>query len=269
MRRSRLNLRDREPQLSQIPLVLVTDCKSLYDTLVGVGKRPSEARLVLDIDALKEFSNVSFRWVNTKQMIADPLTKKSASVKHLLWVLQYNEWMYQHDPNLAQKIDETKQRLRLARRAAWEERRGGEAANAAEEAEVDEGLVERRALAAMRLWQRVRDQFDFEDPRDTWTTDDEVWRRLASIAGQKLRRVAAVRVHLRPRRQLLTLSAVQPDQRPENTTGVLTLATDGSLDWTPHGRQATKWPKQWTGFSIFLLPAVARTTQPAQPSAAQ
>ena len=77
----RLPLRDhqeRDRVLGGVRLLRVTDCRSLYDCATGVGKRPAEARLLLDIDALKEFENAPIKWTCTQQMLADPLTKVGA-----------------------------------------------------------------------------------------------------------------------------------------------------------------------------------------------
>jgi hypothetical protein len=59
-------------------MVQVTDCRSLYDLLNKRGARPEEQRLLLDIEAIreqKELTGLQTRWVNTKQMLADCLTK--------------------------------------------------------------------------------------------------------------------------------------------------------------------------------------------------
>ena len=74
----------------QWPIMLVTDCKSLFDNLQkdGSPKTPSEKRLSLDLaavkDMLKEFEDqgdtcraykLPIRWIPTELMLADGLTK--------------------------------------------------------------------------------------------------------------------------------------------------------------------------------------------------
>ena len=80
-----------EDDVGRVRMSAATDCRSLYDSLVGIGRRPSGARLALDIAAMKEFEQVRFRWVRTQQMVADPLTKSTAPIRYLLWLL----WRHQ------------------------------------------------------------------------------------------------------------------------------------------------------------------------------
>jgi hypothetical protein len=83
-----LDLRDIDPKL--LPIVSVTDCKSLYDTVHkdGATKAPAEKRLILDLAALREMykkeqqsaepllaGTMPLRWIPTAYMLADPLTK--------------------------------------------------------------------------------------------------------------------------------------------------------------------------------------------------
>lgn len=82
----------------------VRDCRSLYDNLTGVGKLPSEARLALDTEALKELANTKFRWVRARQMIADPLTKATASLFYLYHCLVNREFFYRLDPGYDTKV---------------------------------------------------------------------------------------------------------------------------------------------------------------------
>ncbi|CAK0897251.1 unnamed protein product [Prorocentrum cordatum] len=62
-----------------IRMVEVTDFNSLYDLLQKRGAAPSEKRLLIDIESLRneiEVNSVVSKWVNTKQMLADCLTKQ-------------------------------------------------------------------------------------------------------------------------------------------------------------------------------------------------
>ena len=59
-------------------MVHVTDCKSLDDLLQKRGTIPSERRLLIDIEALRndiDENNMVSKWMNTRQMLADCLTK--------------------------------------------------------------------------------------------------------------------------------------------------------------------------------------------------
>ncbi len=78
-----------EQDIGSVRMTAVTDCRSLYDNLVGTGKRPSEARLALDIGAIKEFEGIFFRWVRTQQMIADLLTKTTAPLYYVLLAVDH------------------------------------------------------------------------------------------------------------------------------------------------------------------------------------
>jgi hypothetical protein len=253
----RLELRDRVPKLSRVPMVCVTDCKSLYDCLHGVGKRPSEARLILDIDALKEFDNIEFRWVNTKQMIADPLTKPTIPADYLLWLMDNNEWMCKQDPALSKKIDAMQRKLGIARREAWQERRAradAHVATGAEDEQLDREIVERRGVATTRFLDKLSSQLHHEDPRDDWETEEEILRRLAGLAVTKMKTIVAVRVHFRPCRQTLDLRSVPPPppSRPEQVTGRVTSTDAGRIHWSQQPYRSEYLPNPWRGFTIFI-----------------
>ncbi|CAK0884198.1 unnamed protein product, partial [Prorocentrum cordatum] len=77
-----LGYRTHMDDVKAIKMVEVTDCKSLYDLLQKRGTVPSEKRLLIDIESLRsdlEFNNVVSKWVSTKQMLADCLTKHDVS----------------------------------------------------------------------------------------------------------------------------------------------------------------------------------------------
>jgi len=67
----------------EIPVVLVTDAKSVYDALTRRkntaaavdGKRTAIDLAVLRLELLR--SNVHVRWVDTRWQLADPLTKRT------------------------------------------------------------------------------------------------------------------------------------------------------------------------------------------------
>ena len=58
-----------EQDIKCIRLTAVTDCRSLYDNVTGIGRRPAEVRLSLDIGAIKSFHNVVFRWVRDRKSV--------------------------------------------------------------------------------------------------------------------------------------------------------------------------------------------------------
>ena len=80
-----VDLRDVDPQV--MPIVPLTDCKSLYDNLQkeGAPKAPSEKRLALDLAAIRQMIAAEPRessdaawpvwWIPTTMMAADGLTK--------------------------------------------------------------------------------------------------------------------------------------------------------------------------------------------------
>ncbi|CAK0866772.1 unnamed protein product [Prorocentrum cordatum] len=87
-----------------IKMMEVTDCKSLYDLLQKRGTVPSDKRLLIDIESLRndiEFNNVVSKWVNvnTKQMLADCLTKQDFRAgDYMRYVLWTDEYRLTEDP---------------------------------------------------------------------------------------------------------------------------------------------------------------------------
>ena len=74
----------------KICMELYTDNKSLYDAL-HTSNLVSDKRLRVDMSALRELSDngqVQFRWIESKNQLADVLTKKGASKMELLRVLE-------------------------------------------------------------------------------------------------------------------------------------------------------------------------------------
>jgi len=79
----------------QIPLYLVTDCKSLYDCIVAVSPNLSEKRTLIDIMSIKQGVTPSMmRWVPTWAMLADGLTKRDRKLR-----LAFAKWLA--DPRIA------------------------------------------------------------------------------------------------------------------------------------------------------------------------
>ena len=91
----------RDDDKSFLPIVALTDCKSVYDALNKEGglRIPSEKRLILDLAAIKEIMNElerpgdaceafrgPLRWIPTELMLADGMTKvmKNDAIRKLL-----------------------------------------------------------------------------------------------------------------------------------------------------------------------------------------
>ena len=69
--------------LGEIPGYLVVDAKSLYDSLEKPGSMPKEKRVALDLAAVREAlsrDSDHARWVPTRHMLADALTKAMVAV---------------------------------------------------------------------------------------------------------------------------------------------------------------------------------------------
>ncbi len=148
-----------ERDIQTVRVIAVTDCRSLCDHLAGIGKRPSEARLALDISAIKEFAGIGFRWTRTQQMIADPLTKSTAPIQYLLWLLWKHEWYFRYDPKLDEKFAYVKDQLKRLRHTQWLKRRSVRGAEKTYFAgPTDEGAklrMERRGIAVRDIVERA------------------------------------------------------------------------------------------------------------------
>ncbi|CAK0798712.1 unnamed protein product [Prorocentrum cordatum] len=101
--------------MDDVKATKVTDCKSLCDLLQKRGAVPSEKRLLIDIESLRndlEFNKVVSKWVSTKQMLADCLTKHDVRAgDYMRSVLQTGEYRLTEDHMADQII--AKQRMEL------------------------------------------------------------------------------------------------------------------------------------------------------------
>ena len=73
-------------RLRAVPGRLLTDCKSLRDMCRKEGTLPTERRVALDVEDLREGlerQNTSMQWVTTDRMAADALTKRLKNQKVL------------------------------------------------------------------------------------------------------------------------------------------------------------------------------------------
>ena len=72
--------------MQAVPGRLLTDCKSLRDMCRKEGTLPTERRVALDIEDLREGlerQGTSMQWVTTDRMAADALTKRLKNQKVL------------------------------------------------------------------------------------------------------------------------------------------------------------------------------------------
>ena len=75
---------------------MATDNKPIYDHSQGDGIVVKDKRVAIDMLLLKsdlEDSNVVLRWLDTKQMVVDGMTKSNASIDYLLYVLKHGEFI--------------------------------------------------------------------------------------------------------------------------------------------------------------------------------
>ena len=100
----------------------MTDCRDLYDCVTGVGKRPTEVRLLIDIQALREYVETIFRWVATEYMIADCLTKTGVDV-YIRWVMENGIVHYMADTDFNKKIADQKHLMQERRRKLKQKRK--------------------------------------------------------------------------------------------------------------------------------------------------
>ncbi|CAK0806425.1 unnamed protein product, partial [Prorocentrum cordatum] len=111
-----LGYRTHMDDVKAIKIVEVTDCKSLYDLLQKRGTVPSEKRLLIDIESLRndiEFNSVVSKWVNTKQMLAGCLTKQDVRAgDYMRYVLWTGEYRLTEDPIAEQIISEQRMELK-------------------------------------------------------------------------------------------------------------------------------------------------------------
>lgn len=75
----------------KVPVVAVIDNKPIYDHTCGDGIVIKDKRMAIDMLTVRRDirqNNINIRWVDTKQMIVDALTKTNASADYLLFVLR-------------------------------------------------------------------------------------------------------------------------------------------------------------------------------------
>lgn len=80
----------------KIPMMTVTDNKPIYDHCLGDGVVVKDKRMAIDMLVVRSHlrsQNVSLRWVDTRQMVVDSLTKISANPDLSYFVLRYGRFI--------------------------------------------------------------------------------------------------------------------------------------------------------------------------------
>ena len=76
--------------------IITIDNKPIYDHTQGDGIVVKDKRLAIDMLLVRRDirrSNMTLRWVDTRQMIADPLTKTNADASFLRFLIRYGEYI--------------------------------------------------------------------------------------------------------------------------------------------------------------------------------
>ena len=111
--------------IKDIPAALVTDCRSMFDYLNKRGSTPSEKRLRLDLEILRDQldeDSLTLRWVATIMMVADALTKGSREAfLYLRMVLETGVFSLKADPTIESRMSDYKTELKAQRRQTFEE----------------------------------------------------------------------------------------------------------------------------------------------------
>ena len=123
-----LDKRNWRDEVKRIPLVDLTDSKSLYDYVKKQGSIPDNKRLLLDLEIIRDQvrdDGVELRWVDTKHQLADAMTKDATSAAdYLHLVLKTGEVSILEDAQLQAKLDKHKTEVKHRRKERWQSRRG-------------------------------------------------------------------------------------------------------------------------------------------------
>ena len=86
-----------------VPVELCTDCRSLFDMIVvgEAGKDPAEATLTFPVDVLRQDSRVprmlrAMYWIDTRDCLADGLTKGTVARAAIISLLSESRWTLQY-----------------------------------------------------------------------------------------------------------------------------------------------------------------------------
>ncbi|CAE7666546.1 GIP [Symbiodinium sp. CCMP2456] len=89
----------------RVPITAVIDCKPVFDHVEGPMISVKDKRVAIEMMLVKEdiaAYNISLRWMATKQMIVDVLTKRGAPMVLFRKVLQRGEFVLTEDEEIAE-----------------------------------------------------------------------------------------------------------------------------------------------------------------------
>lgn len=98
----------------QLPMTAVVDNKPIYDHCLGDGIVVRDKRMAIDMLVVRSdlrSQSIQIRWVDTRQMIVDCLTKLGAGSDFLMFVLKFGRYVCVKEiESLAWKAQEKRQR---------------------------------------------------------------------------------------------------------------------------------------------------------------
>ena len=115
-RQHRYSLRDDKVCRQQLPMTAVVDNKPIYDHCLGDGIVVRDKRMAIDMLVVRadlRSQSIQIRWVDTRQMIVDSLTKVGASADFLFFVLRFGRYVcvcVKETESLEWKAQEKRQR---------------------------------------------------------------------------------------------------------------------------------------------------------------
>ena len=80
----------------KLRMMLVIDCKPVYDHIHGVGVIVRDKRVAIDMLLVRRdlrSTNAILRWVDTRQMLSDALTKLNADPEFMHYVLKFGQYI--------------------------------------------------------------------------------------------------------------------------------------------------------------------------------
>ena len=107
----------------QFHAVITVDNKPIYDHTLGDGIVVKDTRVAVDMLLVRRDirdTNMELRWVDTRQMIADALTKTNADPSFLRFLFKHDEYIVvQEDRSLQWRQKERELRIGAKERAQW------------------------------------------------------------------------------------------------------------------------------------------------------
>ena len=111
-----LDRREWRQKVRAVPKSLVTDSRSMFDFLNKRGSTPSDKRLRLDLEMIRDEMDdegLKVKWVNTHQQLADALTKGSLDASmYLMMVARSAKYALTVDERLSEEVAEFKKQRR-------------------------------------------------------------------------------------------------------------------------------------------------------------